>query len=105
MPGTGSASAGVKPLEGQLTIDSSGGATTVAFRVDVPITPKGLSVKVSGKPDREAVLHQTFSAVISSMGSADSESSRLPVIIGAIALILVAAALVSRRLRRRPGGK
>ena len=70
--------------------------------VDVPLTPNGVSVKVSGKPDKEAGLHQTFSAVVASMSTEPAGTGgRLPLALGAIALSLVAAALLSRRLRNQ----
>jgi hypothetical protein len=73
--------------------------------VDVPLTPNAISVRVSGKPDNEALLHQTFEAVLSSLEREGSNSNRIPIGVGAIVLIIGATGLLSRRLRKRPGGK
>lgn len=73
------------------------------YCVDVPLTPRALSLKVSGKPANEAFLHDTFRAVLGSMEPPLDEAFGVWVIglVGSIAVAL--SAVVFRALRRTPG--
>lgn len=71
----------------------------VVLCVDVPIAPNGLSVMVSGRPDNEAALQQTFEAVLSSLEN-PTPGNALP-FVGAGLIVVIS--LAAWRLRRRRG--
>ncbi len=72
----------------------------VVLCVDVPVTPRALSVMVSGKPANEPALQETFRAVLSSLdvGRPLEGGMAAPAGLGAV---LVVAGLAAWFLRRR----
>lgn len=72
----------------------------VVLCLDVPISPSGLSVRVSGKPANEAALQQAFDAVLSSLENSRSRSP-LPFVGAAVITVI----LLGLGLRRRGRGK
>lgn len=77
----------------------------LVFCVDVPVLPNGLSLMISGKPENEAILHETFRATLASIHvGEDQVGSFAPIVFGMVLLLGMAWAL-SRRMRLGRRGK
>ena len=70
----------------------------VVLCVDVPITPNGLSVMVSGKPANEPALQQSFEGILSSF---EKEKPGAQLWLGAAAVLIIVIAVLWRRRRTR----
>lgn len=74
----------------------------VVYCVDVPVLPSALSLKVSGKPTNEALLHDTFQSVLASLETPRSQSFPVfPVVTGIVAGAFLALGWWTRSRRRR----
>lgn len=77
----------------------------LVFCVDVPVLPNGLSLMLSGKPENEAILHETFSATLASIHAGEEPVGSFAPIMFGVVLLLGAAWGLSRRMRLRRRGK
>lgn len=79
----------------------------LVFCVDVPVKPNGLSVMISGKPQNEAILHETFRATLASIEAGRSYEGGFAFspIVFALVVLLGAALALSLKLRQRRRGK
>jgi hypothetical protein len=65
--------------------------------------PKGLSLMISGKPENEAILHETFRATLASIHAGEEQVGSFALIVFGLTLLLGTVLAISLR-RRVPQG-
>lgn len=93
-------------LSGLRMLMTHGFGEVLVFCVDVPIEPNALSVMVSGKPQNEVLLQETFRSLLGTLKARSTASRAAPsglLVLLAVVLASLAGVLIRWRRRRARG--